>query len=487
MAPSGAPHTVRANATLSDNGRGVETIALQDVVLGDVYVCSGQSNMDFAVPMGFNASAEGAAADAFPDIRLMTVQKCGGGGPHACNNTGPGLEFQNGSFVGQRWVRSSRESVYGAAEWTRSDYAGWEAKIGQVGGGRGFSAACYFFGRELYQRRRYPIGLVWASIGGSGDSAWMPAQAFEACELRPRAAIGWDVMVAPLTQSSIAGAVWYQGESDEHDPGLYNCTFPAMVAAWRAAWHNNTRGATDALFPFGVVQLSVHGGYPCYGTQACYGMPTWSTGYAAVRWAQTASTGTAPNAALPNVFMATAVDLGEPFTPAGGPHVRDKQDIGQRLALAFRDQFVPGDGPFFTPGAVASTATATPAAGGLNSTHMHAVNMTSVAVTFTNLPPGAQPLLPPSSALGLEVSPDDAWDTLEWRNVTAASVEGGVVTLMAPLSRVSQVRYLWSDNACLGWNSSTASRETDSQFRCPLYTSRGLPALPFILNVSTQL
>ena len=45
MAPSGAPHTVRANATLSDNGRGVETIALQDVVLGDVYVCSGQSNM----------------------------------------------------------------------------------------------------------------------------------------------------------------------------------------------------------------------------------------------------------------------------------------------------------------------------------------------------------------------------------------------------------------------------------------------------------
>ena len=118
---------------------------------------------------------------------------------------------------------------------------------------------------------------------------------------------------------------------------------------------------------------------------------------------------------------------------------------------------------------------------------MHAVNMTSVAVTFTNLPPGAQPLLPPSSALGLEVSPDDAWDTLEWRNVTAASVEGGVVTLMAPLSRVSQVRYLWSDNACLGWNSSTASRERDSQFRCPLYTSRGLPALPFILNVSTQL
>ena len=162
--------------------------------------------------------------------------------------------------------------------------------------------------------------------------------------------------------------------------------------------------------------------------------------------------------------------------------MRDKQDVGKRLALAFRDKFIPGDGPFYTPGAVATTATAAPAAPAAG---MGASMSTCVSVTFTNLPPGTQPLLPPPSTLGLEVSPEGDWDTAEWFNVTAASVKGNVMTLMAPIPHVSQVRYLWSDNACLGWNSSSASRDIDSHFRCPLYTSRGLPALPFILNVST--
>ena len=66
-------------------------------------------------------------------------------------------------------------------------------------------------------------------------------------------------------------------------------------------------------------------------------------GYAAMRWAQTAAVGTVPKPAMPNVFMATAADLGQPGAPAGGPHVRDKQDVGRRLALAFRvirDQFI---------------------------------------------------------------------------------------------------------------------------------------------------
>ena len=95
--------------------------------------------------------------------------------------------------------------------------------------------------------------------------------------------------------------------------------------------------------------------------------------------------------------MATAVDLGEPRTPAGGPHVRDKQSVGSRLALAFREQFIPGDGPFFTPGAIATSAIAgndsAAAAGG-----------SMVTSTLSNLPPVEAPLLVPWATLGLEVS-----------------------------------------------------------------------------------
>ena len=132
-----------------------------------------------------------------------------------------------------------------------------------------------------------------------------------------------------------------------------------MIDAWRAEWFNSSGGLTDRSFPFGFVQLSSGGGPPCFGRgDHCYGHPTWSTGYGGVRWAQTASVGFVPNRAMANVFMATAVDLGEAHSPCLGPHVRDKQDVGKRLALAFRDNFIEGDGPFFTPGAIATSATA---------------------------------------------------------------------------------------------------------------------------------
>jgi hypothetical protein len=217
MPPSSAPYNISAASAGT-------TVVLQDVLFGDVYVCSGQSNMDFAVPMAFNASAEGDDAENYPDIRLFTVQKCRGGSPHSCVRRGPGpaLELLNVSFSGQQWVPASRNSVYGAEPWTAQDYSGWEGKIGQVAGGNGFSAACWFFGRELYKRRRYPIGLIWSSIGGTPDEVWMPPAAFTACAAKPRDNDGWDLMTAPLTRNVIAGAVWYQ--------------VCAGAAGWLAGW-----------------------------------------------------------------------------------------------------------------------------------------------------------------------------------------------------------------------------------------------------------
>lgn len=126
--------------------------------------------------MAFNATAEARTADGFGDIRLFTVEKCKGGGPDSCSaeiDDPPRLELINSSFEGARWVRASGRMVFGSEPWSQADYRGWEAKIGQVIGGRGFSAACWYFGRELYKRRRYPIGLVWSSIGGSSDEVWV--------------------------------------------------------------------------------------------------------------------------------------------------------------------------------------------------------------------------------------------------------------------------------------------------------------------------
>ena len=248
MPPNAAPHSVTATATATSAATAAASIVLHDVVFGDVYVCSGQSNMDFAAPMAFNATTEDYD---YPDIRLYTVQKCHGGGPHTCIRRGPaptnenratwpGLEFLNASFSGQTWVPANKTTVYGATPWTGDDYKGWEAKIGQVVGGKGFSGACWYFGKELYKRRKYPIGLIWSSIGGTPDEIWMPPAAFTACGQMPRVGDGWDLMTAPLLKNVIAGAIWYQGESNEAAPLSYNCTFPALIDAWRAEWYNAT-------------------------------------------------------------------------------------------------------------------------------------------------------------------------------------------------------------------------------------------------------
>ena len=203
MPPSAVAHTITATPSPSHGA----PIALKYVVWGDVYVCSGQSNMDFAAPMAFNASTEDYE---YPDIRLFTVQKCRGGGPHNCIRRGPGpaLEFLSSNFSGQTWVSANKTTVYGATPWTRDNYKGWEAKIGQVAGGQGFSAACWYFGREMYKRRKYPIGLIWSSIGGTPDEVWMPPAAFTACGQRPQSNDGWDLMTAPLLKNVIAGVIW---------------------------------------------------------------------------------------------------------------------------------------------------------------------------------------------------------------------------------------------------------------------------------------
>merc|ERR1712203_75896 len=128
-------------------------------------------------------------------------------------------------------------------------------------------------------------------------------------------------MIAPLTRSVISGAIWYQGESNSGSAAAYACWFPAMIQGWRNEWLNKTTGVSDAQWPFGFVQLSTTGsGVGGYGASMYKADGSLAGGYQGVRWAQTAGYGYAPNPAMPNTFMATAVDIGQTGSPARGPH-----------------------------------------------------------------------------------------------------------------------------------------------------------------------
>lgn len=429
-----------------------DVAALKDVLFGSVWVCSGQSNMDMAVPMVFDSSAEILDADNYPYIRLLTIAR---------DKQAEAL-IEAGNIT-QSWLPASKASVGGEHwhPWTRDDFGNWENKIASALGGEGFSAACYFFGRELFRETQKPVGLIWSSIGGTNVETWTPTNARESCGEGGGGPISFNGMISPLLRNVITGAIWYQGESNFNNYQHYACTFPSMIRSWRESWYNATGGVAPKSWPFGFVQLSTHdGSVGSYGAAhfAGYGDNLTASGYPGVRWAQTAGYGTAPNAAMPDTFMATAVDIGQAGSPAAGPHVQNKQDVGRRLFLAFKKAYLGGDG-IFAPGAVANKAVLFP--GG-------------VSISFANLSPMGFQSLP--TQLGFEVSNGNG----SWFNVSNAELSADsrdvLLTLPAGMRHTTLVRYLWATNPCL----------PTPGLECPLHDAdmNALPALPFVMNVT---
>ena len=277
--PAGGPFTLT-----------VGNKVFKDVMFGDVWVCSGQSNMQMTVAQSNDAQNEVAAAN-YGNVRLFTVPMTSTESPLASNG-GP-------------WAVCSPQSV------------------------PDFSAVGYFFGRELATKTGVAVGLINTSWGGTPVESWTsrPAlrripeskQWLETHLANVKAGkqgnnAGWfpgalyNAMIAPLTPFAIRGAIWYQGESNADKPELYSRTFPNMIRDWRSAW-----GQGD--FPFYFVQLAA------FGTGA-----DWPR----LREAQTKTL------ALPNTGMALAIDIGN----TTDIHPKNKQDVGKRLALwAMRDVF----------------------------------------------------------------------------------------------------------------------------------------------------
>lgn len=248
-----------------------------DVLVGDVWLCGGQSNMERQLgprppqPLIQNWEQEVAAAQ-FPGIRHFGVA-------HKAAKEPP-------SDVTGSWVVCSPETV------------------------KDFTAVGYFFGRELHRELNVPIGLLHSSWGGTGVATWTSKDALDkipevtgqlAAELQqPKVsaktpAILFHSMIAPLIPFAIKGVIWFQGESGAGLPVAYEKIFQMMITDWRTHW-----GLGD--LPFYFVQLP--------------------NGSPLTREAQ------ARALQLPNTGMAIAIDVGDPQNV----HGPIKAPIGQRLA-----------------------------------------------------------------------------------------------------------------------------------------------------------
>lgn len=303
---------------------GQNKITLDNVLVGEVWLCSGQSNMEWPVEKSANAEEEKAAAN-FPEIRHFKVPRA--------------------SSAFQQWDTKGNWQVCSPAA---------------VGG---FTAVGYFFARELFKNLDVPIGLIHSSWGGTSIEVWMSpesiasvpelgelnAKVFSQSSLSPEGkklheeyldklkiwteaaevalakeepiteppAVPWPAwenpqptqlykgMIHPLAPFAMRGAIWYQGESNGSDEAIYKSKLEALIGGWRAKWNQGE-------FPFYIVQISNF-------SKPSEAGKTW----AGVRDAQRHAL------SIPNTGLAVTIDIGE----TKDIHPKNKQDVGKRLAL----------------------------------------------------------------------------------------------------------------------------------------------------------
>jgi sialate O-acetylesterase len=265
--------------TMIIHGSSGSSITLTNILVGEVWICAGQSNMELGIGACLNATAEIAAAN-YPQIRLlMMAPHCGGSQPAA--------------DVPEAWAPCTPQTV-------------------AANGCSGFSAAGYYFGRQLHQTLNVPVGLIDTSVGGTAAELWIRQAALAANPaLQPltQGACGYlyQSMITPLIPYAIRGAIWYQGEANGARGYQYRTLFPALIANWRADW-----GQGD--FPFGFVQL------PPFRQGGEIDPTLW----AELREAQLLTW-----QSVTNTGMAVTMDIGD----VNDVHPKNKQDVGQRLAL----------------------------------------------------------------------------------------------------------------------------------------------------------
>lgn len=303
---------------------GKNRIAFNDVLVGEVWVCSGQSNMEWPLRASFNSKPD-IDASANPNLRLFTVPK---------RRTLAPMDDVTGT-----WQQCGPDTV------------------------PGFSAVAYYFGRALERDRKVPVGLIHTSWGGSPAEVWMSRDILandpewnrdilgpypaarrnyenalaqwqkekaetEAAGKKFEKGRPWEPwrptelyngMIAPLIPFAIRGAIWYQGESNAGRAFQYRRLFADMIRNWRRDW-----GQGD--FTFLAVQLAPWDRNKKRPLSEITAAPTESD-WAELREAQCI---VAEN--LPKVGIAVITDVGN----KDDIHPTKKVPVGERLALAAR-------------------------------------------------------------------------------------------------------------------------------------------------------
>ena len=254
---------------------GTSQITIHNVLVGEVWLCAGQSNME--KPIGIhpgqkpcpNYEQEIASAD-YPEIRLAEIP------PKRANAPAADVQCQ--------WLVCNPANI-----------------CKKRGGGHGYSAAAYFFGRELHRELKTPIGLIAASASGTRCEPWTPDEGSMSPNVKP---VLYNAMIYPIVPMAIRGAIWYQGESNMGDGMLYCEKMKTLIRGWRKAW-------SQGDFPFYFVQISPAG----YNRDPLVLPELWEAQAATLT--------------LANTGMAVTIDVGS----YPDCHATNKQAVGRRLAL----------------------------------------------------------------------------------------------------------------------------------------------------------
>ncbi|MDR0232493.1 MAG: sialate O-acetylesterase [Dysgonamonadaceae bacterium] len=263
-----------------------QKITINDILVGEVWLCSGQSNMEYSFNWGTIGAGDDVEQSANKEIRFFRI-------PHSYNN------YPQTNSDGE-WKICTPETV------------------------KDMSVIGYYLGKRINETTQSPVGLIASYWGGTCVQAWMPQEVFTKDEELNKMAndlppVNWapvapsviyNAMIYPLLPYRIAGTIWYQGEANTDQPQDYGRLFMSMIKSWRGAFNND--------FPFYFVQIAPWNGYGGIS--------------AAILQEQQASA-----LALPKTGMISVGDLVDDITDI---HPKLKPAAGNRLAdLVLREQY----------------------------------------------------------------------------------------------------------------------------------------------------
>ena len=259
---------------------GVNKITISDILVGEVWICSGQSNMEMPVKGNFGQPINGSNRTILESnnnqLRLFKVEKK--------------IATKPEENISGQWILAEPNSV------------------------KNFSATAYFFGKYIQEKLNIPVGLISSSWGGTPAEAWTPKPTLDKHfkdyegwfndKSKPQKSpnVLYNGMIHPLIPYSVKGAIWYQGETNKVRAKQYAELFPAMINSWRQLWDQEE-------FPFYFVQIAPLG---------------WGKNQELLRESQLKTMLT-----VPNVGMAVTLDIGEKYSI----HPAEKQKVGERLAF----------------------------------------------------------------------------------------------------------------------------------------------------------